>query len=146
PSAAPVDAPVCDYGRPSNLFFDDLENPASGNWTSGAILGQNRWFYPQNPNILNLDMTYATSGVTNFWGFDTNIRVDTYIAQTSGVALPPPGTTSYMRFNHAYHFDHGIQQYYDGGVVEYSTNNGATWSDAGPLFTNGGYVGTLSTQ
>ena len=28
--------------------------------------------------------------------------------------------------------------YLDGGVVEYSTNNGATWNDAGSLFTHGG--------
>lgn len=34
---------------------------------------------------------------------------------------------------------------YDGGVVEYSTDRGATWQDAGPLFDGNGYDGSLSS-
>ena len=33
----------------------------------------------------------------------------------------------------------------DGGMVEYSTNGGTTWLDAGPLFTHQGYTGTISS-
>ena len=51
-------------------FSDDLENPASGNWTIDDISGLNGWSYPQNPNPFGLDAQYATSGKTNFWGFD----------------------------------------------------------------------------
>jgi len=61
---------------------------------------------------------------------------------TSSVALPG-GSTPYMRFNHAYRFEADSAGNYDGGVVEYSTNGGATWIDAGPLFINNGYNGTL---
>ena len=51
------------------------------------------------------DATYATSGVTNFFGIDRPTRSDTFIAQTASVALPA-GATTYLRFNHAYHFEH----------------------------------------
>ena len=44
-------------------------------------------------------------------------------------------------------FDHRYQTEanYDGGVVEYSTNNGATWLDAEPFFTQNGYPATINT-
>jgi hypothetical protein len=31
-------------------------------------------------------------------------------------------------------------------VLEYTTNNGSTWNDAGPLITNNGYNGTISNS
>ena len=31
-------------GLKTNLFFDNLENPASGNWTKHGT----KWYYPQN--------------------------------------------------------------------------------------------------
>jgi hypothetical protein len=34
---------------------------------------------------------------------------------------------------------------YDGGVVEYSLNGGATWLDAGPYFIENGYPATINT-
>lgn len=145
PPAAPTnEAPVCATGFPVDLFSDDLEHPSSLNWLTGTNLGPVRFFYPQNPNVgSGLDATYATSGTTNLYAYDTNIVDDSYIAMTRQIILP--AGTSYFRFNHAFVFEHIGTQYYDGGVVEYTTNNGASWNDAGPLFTNGGYNGPLQT-
>jgi hypothetical protein len=42
-------------------------------------------------------------------------------------------------FDHAYQ----MEESYDGGVLEISTNDGATWTDLGPSITAGGYTGTL---
>ncbi|HEY3386745.1 MAG TPA: M36 family metallopeptidase, partial [Saprospiraceae bacterium] len=44
-------------------------------------------------------------------------------------------------------FDHRYETEasYDGGVVEYSLNDGATWIDAGPMFTQNGYPATISS-
>jgi Zn-dependent metalloprotease len=149
PSSCPApEAPIVDSGTPVNLFFDDLENPGSGNWTHGAIAGVDEWYYPQNPNPYNIigwDPTYATSGQYNFWGYDQAATSDTYMAMTFDVSLPA-GSTPYMRFNHAYEFEFAAGPppiYYDGGVVEYSTDGGSTWNDAGPLFTDNGYNGAL---
>ncbi len=143
-SCAVNEAPVCPSGQTAiNLFYDDLENPSSGRWTKSTSVGSNVWYYPQNPNPY-WDPTYATSGVTNFWGYDSSSKTDSVIRMTNGVSLPT-GSNVYMRFNHAYSFEAGGSSYFDGGVVEYSTN-GTTWTDAGSLFTHNGYRGTLSSS
>src|SRR5262245_40185405 len=47
-AAAPA---FCPAGQtPSDLFFDDLENTASGNWAVSAISGVSHWFYPAPPD------------------------------------------------------------------------------------------------
>jgi hypothetical protein len=40
-------------------------------------------------------------------------------------------------------FDSGITNFYDGGVLEYTVNGGASWFDAGGLFDWNGYRGTM---
>ena len=146
PPAAPnPEAPVCDTVSPlSTLFSDDLENPASGNWTLETITGINRWFYPQNSNPFGFDATYATSGTTNFWGYDQGSIADYSIRRTADTAIPG-GVLTFLRFNHAYGFEDDADGAYDGGVLEYSTNGGSSWIDAGPLFTHGGYSGTIAS-
>jgi bacillolysin len=143
PTAAPTsEAPVCDTGQPTNLFSDNLENTSSGNWTTSGT----GWYYPQNPNPYNnFDATYATSGHTNFWGDNRGVTSDHTITKATSVAVPT-GTT-YLRFNHAYGFeDSNTGTNNDGGVLEYSTNNGSTWQDAGSLITDNGYNGTISNS
>ena len=126
-SGATVDAPVCTTGVPTNLFFDNLENPGSGNWTTGALTGSNSWFYPQNPNPWPASTRPTRRAAsTNFFGIDTDLRVR-HVHRPDGERRAPAGDVTYLRFNHAYHFEHaGTSAFYDGGVVEYSTNNGAT--------------------
>ena len=145
PTAAPnPEAPVCPTGQTAtNLFFDNLENTASGNWTTSGT----GWYYPQNthPYGPGFDMTYATSGTKNFFGDNKGATSDHAIAKTTGVT-PPAGKTTYLRFNHAHGFeDSDTGTFYDGGVLEYTTNNGSTWNDAGSLITNNGYGGTMSS-
>jgi bacillolysin len=140
PAAAPnPEAPVCATGETaSNLFFDNLENTASGNWVTQTGSGSNQWYYPQLA-----DWTYATSGTTNFHGWDQPSTADYSITKATGVAVPA-GETTYLRFNHSYAFEADINNY-DGGVLEYSVNNGFTWLDAGSLIVNNGYNGTLTS-
>ena len=141
PAALAPEAPVCGSGPvPGDLFFDNLENTGSGNWTA-----QSDWYYPQSGNPYNFDATYATSGSQNLWGYDRPTTGDYSISMNSSVAIPA-GLTTYLRFNHAYGFEDDAGHAYDGGVLEYSTNNGASWSDLGPLLTDGGYNGTITTS
>ncbi len=150
PAAAPnPEAPVCPAGeepQSQDLFFDNLENTASGNWTTQLVSAEPDawagWYYPQNTNDFGFDATYATSGTTNFWGYDQEYTADYRIAMTKNVAIPVGGNP-YLRFNHAYLFEDGITNAYDGGVLEYSTNNGSNWADAGSLLTDNGYNGTI---
>ena len=60
---------------------------------------------------------------------------------TNAVVLPAAARLS---FDHAFEFEHQGSTFFDGGVLEFSTN-GTTWSDAGPLIDGGqAYNGTLA--
>jgi Zn-dependent metalloprotease len=132
------EAPTCPAGQlPTDLFSDNFENPSSGNWTRQTGAGTNQWVH---------DTGYQTSGKYMLYTPDQATTSDTSIARTAGVAIPT-GKQTYMRFRHAYEFE-GLSSFWDGGVIEYSTNNGATWQDAGSLFkssTDWGYQGTISS-
>ena len=146
PTNAPApEARVCDTsrGRVTNLFHDDLENTSSGNWTTQGT----GWYYPQNPNPYDgFDATYATSGQTNFFGDNRGVTSDHTIAMANAVPVPT-GVATYLRFNHAHGFEDGntASTNRDGGVLEYSTDNGTSWNDAGPLGIVNGYNGTIAS-
>ena len=135
--AQTAQAPLCAAGQiPSNKFFDNLENTGSGNWTKTKVAGTTDWQYPVSGDTEN-----ATSGTQNFFGADPgDATSDLRISRTANVAVPATGTT-FLRFNHL--FDLEFQ--FDGGVVEYSTNNGTTYVDAGPLFNSNGYNSTIDS-
>ncbi len=63
---------------------------------------------------------------------------------SKNIALPA-GKTIYMHFKHAFDFEYDYINNYDGGVLEYSTNGGSTWLDAGALIINNGYDGIISS-
>jgi bacillolysin len=147
PAFAPVpEAPICDTGETSqNIFFDDLENTASGNWASAALTGQNDWYYPVSSNPYDPSLLYTTSGKQSLWGNDAGASeqqpidpADYAIAMTKDVAVP---SSAYMHFRHAYDFEAG----FDGGVVEYSTDSGQSWHDAGALFTDNPYLSSIDS-
>ena len=143
PSSSARTAPLCPGpGAPHDLFFDDLENPASGNWATAARRGVSSWYYPQNPNPY-FDATYATSGVTNLFAADSTEISDSTVEMTHSVAIPA-GEVTYLGFNHAYGFEDTGVNAHDGGVVEYSTDGGATWDDVFPLFVDNGYNGSIT--
>ncbi|MGQ9555428.1 MAG: S8 family serine peptidase [Anaerolineae bacterium] len=146
PTGCPApEAPVCPAGQYcTDLFYDNLENPASGYWQKDA--GSN-WYYPQNSHsYADWDATYATSGQYNLWGYDQETRGDYAISMTTDVALPA-GKTVYMHFRHSYDFEASGGWlgyfYFDGGVLEYSLDGGSTWADAGSLADYNGYGGTI---
>lgn len=145
PACAVNQAPVCTAGEPVDAFSDDLEDPSRGMWTAVRLSGaHNTFYYPQNPNDLGFDATYARSGVTNMWGYDQPNTADVAMTMTRDVVLP---AGAFLRFEHAYAFESasawGLWLHADGGVVEYSTDGGATWLDAGALFTHNGYTGEI---
>ncbi len=58
----------------------------------------------------------------------------------TGTVVPEAGST--LTFWHNYN----LEFEYDGGVLEYSTDGGASWSDMGPSIVSEGYNGTLLTS
>ena len=147
PSAPNVKAVRCVSGASTNTWSDGFENPSGSRWATKSLLGSQFWTYSSDPG---LDATYATGGTTNLWIDDQVTRSDNVISMPTDVTVPANG---YFHFRHAYGFEQqspgtagvGDSGTYDGGVIEYSTNAGSTWSDASPLIEAGGYGGSLST-
>jgi hypothetical protein len=131
------DAELCTGGEdPWILFSDDIES-GTGNWTAAAIEGYSSWYDIEG---------YAHSGVTSLYGDDYwadyyATPSDSYMAMNLDVTLPI-GDGPYLWFAHAFGFD---PPDWDGGWVEYSTNGGVSWTDAGSLIDSGlDYTGTIN--
>ena len=123
-----TDAPICAPGQSlsSTLFFDNFET-SDVNWTNSA----SRWY-----RVIG----YAHSGDVSKWGDDwPAVASDTNTAMANSVAIPP---NAFLHFAHAYGFQGAGN---DGSVLEYSTNAGSTWNDAGGLFEVNGYDGPITS-
>jgi len=125
------EAEICSTGKvPDDLFFDDFEAGA-GNWTFEALTGTSSW---------TLATGYTTSGTKLLWGDDTATLSDSVSAMNVDVSLPS-GSQPYLHFNHAFGFE---DPDFDGAFLEYSTNGGGSWTDAGPLYDSGlDYTGSI---
>ena len=146
-SCAIAEPPVCDEGLVcADIFHDDFEDPESGNWQARRLRGViGAWYYPQNTHpYVGWDATYATSGEHNLWGDDPDVLTDSVMEMTRDVRLPT-GEAVYLHFRHAYDFEMGWlpRQYYDGGVIEFSTNGGITWEDVSALPGFSDYTGII---
>jgi hypothetical protein len=144
-----IDPPLCNAGVPlkPHLFDDDMEDTGSGNWAHYAETGSDEWYYPQNSNPYGFDATNTTSGVYNIWGYEYDGgSADYYIAMTTSIPLPESGNV-FMHFNHAYEFTLlsylGQNYYFNGGILEYSIDDGVTWQDAKDLIIVNGYDGKI---
>ena len=136
-----TDAPYCAGNQVVvTAFSDDLES-GTGNWTftNGA---HPRW------QIDSPDGPYAQSGLHSLYANDKPDVITDANARLKSFVVP---SNAYLRFAQAYGFESGINfedfNFYDfdGGVLEYSTNNGSTWVDAGSLIDFNGYTGTIFT-
>lgn len=135
PTGTNPEAPTCPAGQaPRNIFFDDLER-GSGNFAFGSLVGSSRW------QLDDPGGGYAHSGRHELYANDTPAAVtDTTVSMTNSYVLP---ASAYLRFDHSFFFEQEASSW-DGGVVEYSVDGGASWRDAGGLFDGVGYNGTLN--
>lgn len=132
-TSTPAQAPrLCPAGQgPANLFFDDLET------------SPNNWF-TNNSAVWIWSNAFPYRGARHFLGGDSSSITDTNVMTLSNFALP---SNSRMYFWHLWSFESSLPTLYDGGVVEYSTNGGSTWTDAAALYSAGAwYTGTLSSS
>jgi Zn-dependent metalloprotease len=129
------DAPVCIGGDPpDDLFFDNLEN-GTGRWNLINVSGS------QTAAWIG-DFGYAASGEFMLWGRDSFVSTDGTAEMNVDVPLPT-NAKPYLHFKHSFAFEASYDfetfelAHWDGGFLEYSTDGGATWSDAGPLIDGG---------
>jgi bacillolysin len=124
--------PLCAVGTPTPISFDNFES-GLGNWTA-VNSPSGTW---------SRDTGFAKSGTFMLYGDDPDTTSAHSIAMTSAVAIP---AAARLYFDHAFEFENDFLSRYDGGVLEYSTNNGATWTDAGSLMDGGRtYNGTIAS-
>ncbi|MGC3981843.1 MAG: M4 family metallopeptidase [Steroidobacteraceae bacterium] len=133
------DAPLCAANEFAvNGYYDSFETVDPTRWASSSLIGATSW----------LSLTsYATNGKRSYAITGPATASDTALTMVSGVTVPAGAWL---------HFRHSIDQefaattpavYHDGGVVEYSLNNGATWSDIGALYSAGkNYGGVISVS
>jgi hypothetical protein len=136
------DADYCSSGtsKLQDLYVEDFETDTS-NWT---------FTFVPNINVLpsesawGLSSANTASGNFSLWADDGYAEADSVAAMNTGVTLPA-NSKPFLHFAHAYNFDAVYFYYYDGGVLEYSTDGGVTWLDAKPLYSAGqNYKGTLT--
>ncbi len=149
----PLSVPaVCPAGGTSvTAFSDGFASGISGNWTTGALVGSNHWYPSSATSPDGLPMNWPAATSTNARAVGPAERSDSTMTMTSPVTVPANG---YLRFTHWHQFESSISLYgagygyqgYDAGVVEYSANNGATWTDISGLTAVNGYTGTINAD
>jgi Ca2+-binding RTX toxin-like protein len=135
PNSPAPEAPVCTGGDvPVDLFADDMENTGSANWVVQGGSSASRWGYISG---------YAHSGVLSLYAPNTAAMADTRLSHPVDVVLP---AGAHLWFAHAFDTQAGAPpNASDGGVIEYSTNGGSNWSDAGSLISENGYTRTINS-
>lgn len=112
----------------ATTFQDAMETGANG-WTSQTVSGTIAW----------TQTTADAASPTHSWFVsDPTTTQEARLVMPQVAGLP---ANSILRFQHRYN----TEANYDGGVLEYTTNGGANWTDAAPLFTAGGYPATLNS-
>jgi Zn-dependent metalloprotease len=135
-------AQICPMGiNVYDLFADDFETNSLANWTIVNTLGNGVWS-TGNINLGGNSGSYTLLGN----GVSTTTDNDSSLQMTNAIRVPA-STTAYIHFEQAFYFETnpGTNTNYDGGVIEYSIDNGTTWQDASGLIDSGrNYNGALA--
>ena len=111
-----------------NLFEDSANGPAtSPYWTTTSTTTGN-WI---------VSNARSFSPTKSYFSTNLDVQSDQSLVLTNAIALgatPPP-----LTFRHWFN----CESTYDGGVIEASTDGGATWNDMQPNFLTGGYIATM---
>ena len=118
---------LCDTGEPSFAFSEGFEDDNLNSIWDQVVISAPPGI---TPDWLRTTVNPA-SGVHQVEG-SVQHSIDHYLANTTPVQVPIDGQ---FVFEHSTYLEDG----YDGGVVEYTTDGGQTWFDMGPLFTDNAY-------
>jgi hypothetical protein len=88
--------------------------------------------------------SHANTGIYAVYADDPPQATEQILQPVTSVAIPSNATSATLSFWHLYDFESDNVFNYDGGVLEVSTDDGTTWSDAGANIIAGGYTGTIS--
>jgi len=114
------------YSMPDTLL-NDSKDPSGYFWTSTIKTGSTYF----------LESTTRSHSPTHSWYAPDMVTATDFAITTSDVH---PDTLTTLSFWHYFETDPA----YDGGVVEISTDGGATWQDLGPFMVQNGYNSSIS--
>ncbi|MFT3707319.1 MAG: myxosortase-dependent M36 family metallopeptidase [Archangium sp.] len=124
---------------PSSSRIDDVEAPMS-QWTAAS---------DPNGNTGSNFRIFQSTATEHFWfGPNPASPADTWLTSPPLSVGTGPLT---ITFQHRWDFERSTTEYFDGAVIEVSTNN-STWVDVGskippmPAMGSNGYNGTISTS
>ncbi len=124
------DAPVCASGYWAVPYFQDDMESGTGKWNMTKPLVIEKMDTPAAQHTCCMAMIITPT-------------LTLLPTMAAGVTLPA-ASNIYLHFKHAFAFEFYQNEFYDGGVLEYSLNNGASWADASPFFVDGKpYNGTI---
>lgn len=114
------------YSATSVLLEDDFES-GTGNWTINNATGPETW---------SLSTAQANSPTNSFFTPSRGLANNTQYLISQPLTLEEGSELSFFHF---YNTESG----WDGGFLDISTDNGASWMDLGPFMTLNGYNGGL---
>ncbi len=110
------------------VFADDIEGTEPNGWTHNAASGTDDWHYVTDQSHSSSHAWFASDPST--------VKDDRLMTPPI-----PLSQAAELSFWHRYN----LENTYDGGVLEISTDGGVTFSDLGAHITLNGYNGTIST-
>jgi len=146
PGAATMPPPIVTAPIKSLAAPEGVVTPLDEGFESGTL----NYFLPSS-SPTTAPIWSAVSTATHTGGFaafapDINTVADIQMTLDSDITIPADATNATLTFWHRFQFEGSGSSFFDGGVLENSTDSGATWADAGAFITEGGYNGTISTN
>jgi Fungalysin metallopeptidase (M36)/Ig-like domain CHU_C associated/Fungalysin/Thermolysin Propeptide Motif len=121
------------YFTPTSLLSETVPATMPASWTPTTTV-------PAGGNLWTISNAQTNSAPNAFFTANETISTDKRLELTSGILLPA-GASVYHKLNFWHRFN--TEDGWDGGVVEISTNDGATWTDLGANMLTNKYNGIL---
>jgi hypothetical protein len=141
--------PLCPSGYVDDYYYlsDDMETDY-GNWVFDSFTGGLAWERKEGYSYTTSDASGIIDGNWSlFADWSKDYPADNYAGLTFTIDIPTNPADTYLHFAHAYKLPPTTTNlYHAGGVLEYSTDSGATRTDASSLWNAGkNYTSTISS-
>ncbi|MBF0452889.1 MAG: PKD domain-containing protein, partial [Candidatus Magnetomorum sp.] len=141
------DKPEClNESALNSIFYDNFDSDINTNWQIIANQGEPLGAIPQYKSTIGFAQSFANSQPGNIWGFAQKGVSDVRIEMTVDTDVLPPN--AYLFFNHAFFFDDSDSSstHFNGGIIEYSIDGGASWHDDKLKIDKNNYNGMINAS